>query len=57
MNFRPNFRLIDQYLVLVWADLTSIFWLYLEQYFGEIISGQTCNAPNGPKISSLIIRI
>ena len=56
MIFTPNFRLIDQYLVLVWADL-DLFWLYLEQYFGEIISGQTCNVPNAPKISSLIIRI
>ena len=35
--FRSNFRLIDQYLVLVWAEL-HIFWLYLEQYFGGIIS-------------------
>ena len=54
--FRPNFRLIEQHLVLVWL-IYIYFWLYLEKYFAEIISGQTCNAPNAPKISSLIIRI
>ena len=29
--FGPNFRLIDQHLVLVWADL-HLFWLFLQQY-------------------------
>ena len=54
--FGPNFRLIDQHLVLVWADL-YLFLATLQQYFGEVISDQTCNAPNAPKIFSLIIII
>ena len=33
------------------------FWLFLQQYLGEIFSVQRCNAPNAPKISILIFRI
>ena len=35
--FRPNFRLIDQYLVLVWAEL-HIFLAIFRTIFGGIIS-------------------
>ena len=54
--FGLNFRLIDQHLVLVWADL-HLFLSIFTTIFGWIISDQTCNAPNAPKIYSLIIRI
>ena len=56
MILGPNFRLIDQHLVLVWADL-HLFGMFLQHFLGVIISDQTCNAPNAPKISSIMIRI
>ena len=37
-----NFRLIDQHLVLVWADL-HLFLAIFTQYLGEIFSVQRCN--------------
>ena len=54
--FGPNLRLIDQHLVLVWADL-HLFLSIFTTIFGRDNSDKTCNAPNMPKISSLIIRI
>ena len=32
------------------------FWPFLQQYMGEIIYFQRCNAPNGPNISSIIVK-
>ena len=32
------------------------FWPFLQHYMGEIIYFQRCNAPNGPNISSLIVK-
>ena len=56
MIFGPNFRLIDQHLVLFWADL-HLFWAVFTTVLGVIISDQICNAPNAPKKSSIMIRI
>ena len=55
--FRPNSRLIGQHLVLVLADLHLFLVIFRTIFCWKKISGQTCNAPNAPKISSLIIRI
>ena len=51
--FWPNFRIIDQYLVLVLADL-HLFLTILQQYSNSIISVLRCNAPNVLKISLFI---
>ena len=32
------------------------FWPFLQQYMGEVIYFQRCNAPNGPNISSIIVK-
>ena len=32
------------------------FWPFLQHYMGEIIYFQRCNAPNGPNISSIIVK-
>ena len=32
------------------------FWPFLQNYMGEIIYFQRCNAPNGPNISSIIVK-
>ena len=32
------------------------FWQFLQHYMGEIIYFQRCNAPNGPNISSIIVK-
>ena len=53
--FWPNFRIIDQYLVLVWADL-HLFLTILQQYSNSIISVLRCNAPNVLKISLFILK-
>ena len=53
--FWPNFRIIDQYLVLVLADL-HLFLTILQQYSNSIISVLRCNAPNVLKISLFIFK-
>ena len=53
--FWPNFRIIDQYMVLVWADL-HLFLTILQQYSNSIISVLRCNAPNVLKISLFIFK-
>ena len=53
--FWPNFRIIDQYLVLVCSDL-HLFFTILQQYSSSIISVLRCNAPNVLKISSFILK-
>ena len=53
--FWPNFRIIDQYLVLVLADL-HLFLTILQQYSNSIISVLRCNAPNVLKISLFILK-
>ena len=53
--FLPNFRIIDQYLVLVLADL-HLFLTILQQYSNSIISVLRCNAPNVLKISLFIFK-
>ena len=53
--FWPNFRIIDQYLVLVLADL-HLFLIILQQYSNSIISVLRCNAPNVLKISLFIFK-
>ena len=53
--FWPNFRIIDQYLVLVLADL-DLFLTILQQYSNSIISVLRCNAPNVLKISLFIFK-
>ena len=53
--FWPNFRIIDQYLVLVLADL-HLFLTILQQYSNSIISVLKCNTPNVLKISLFIFK-
>ena len=53
--FWPNFRIIDQYLVLVWADM-HLFLATFQQYSSSIISVLRCNAPNVLKISLFILK-
>ena len=53
--FWPSFRIIDQYLVLVWADW-HLFLAILQQYSTSIISVLRCNAPNVLKISLFIFK-
>ena len=53
--FWPNFRIIDQYLVMVCSDL-HLFFTILQQYSSSIISVLRCNAPNVLKISSFILK-
>ena len=53
--FWPNFRIIDQYLVLVWADLHLVLTI-LQQYSSSIISVLRCKAPNVLKISLFIFK-
>ena len=53
--FWPNFRIIDQYLVLVWADM-HLFLATFQQYSSSIISVLRCNAPNVLKISLFIFK-
>ena len=52
--FWSNFRIIDQYLVLVWADL-HLCLTFLQQYLSAIISVQRCNAPNVLRIHQIMI--
>ena len=40
-----------------WGGTDIYFGLFLQHFLGVIISDQTCNAPNAPKISSIMIRI
>ena len=53
--FWPNFSIIDQHWY--WFGVIYMyFWPFLQHYMGEIIYFQRCNAPNGPNISSIIVK-